>query len=206
MRIAIISAFFATVASITGCLFSASHETHGHETSDSAPRCIVGAQVACACPGDTRGTMQGSQLCFRDGTFSDCECPVTPHPSRVAAEMPVRVDVLTPATPALYHRCGADLSCRPGLVCAATLAIGADHSHGERDTSCTAACPTGADRDCPGYTPDARTVACLVFGRSDRAQCFKTCTRQSDCAPLGMTCVIVDSRQGVRDDRAVCVP
>lgn len=161
--------------------------TAGTDARVPPPQCIPGAQVSCACLSGA----QGVQFCFRDGTYSDCECPV---PSVDAGTRDV---VAQPRAPAPYDPCApVGTPCTNGTQCIASTVRAPDAGTTGGHT-CTVRCTTV--RDCPGYVDPTSQVECLNV--DGRPQCVRVCRGQSDCDTSLTTCVFVAARK-VR----VCAP
>lgn len=111
-------------------------------------------------------------------------------------------DVSDDATTVLpvYGACAAGMDCMPPTTCQQVALRGDGGAFG---TICTAACPGGDARMCPGYA--AGQVECVNAAEDPSAfRCVRICSADPDCAPLGLRCRQTTLAGGV--GASVCLP
>lgn len=100
----------------------------------------------------------------------------------------------------IYGACAAGMDCMPPTTCQQVALRGDGGAFG---TICTAACPGGDARMCPGYA--AGQVECVNAAEDPSAfHCVRICSADPDCAPLGLRCRQTTLAGGV--GASVCLP
>lgn len=100
----------------------------------------------------------------------------------------------------IYGACAAGMDCMPPTTCQQVALRGDGGAFG---TICTAACPGGDARMCPGYV--AGQVECVNAAEDPSAfRCVRICSADPDCATLGLRCRQTTLAGGV--GASVCLP
>lgn len=189
----------------TTCL-SSPYTTSGNPAAFCTRTCLPGSQ----CPSNlARPTSCVVAAGSAQGTcFENCNSNIDCRAGMACGDIGgVRICIPSNGAPAgpttlqPYNRCPVTNGvCGGGSNCMQSLFQFPGQPQG---STCTAICPGGDARMCPGYVPGQ--VECVnATGNPAMFMCVRLCTDDSQCAPFGTRCGMVTLGGGVQN--RVCIP